>query len=45
MIESRIKTAHIYDEENAKEIVKKIYNDYYRLLVGLKEAMENQLAK
>jgi hypothetical protein len=43
MIESRIKSSHIYDEENAIEISKLIYKDYINLFNGLKEILNKQL--
>lgn len=40
MVQSRIRTAHTYDEETAKEIAKEIVNPYYTLFVECQETME-----
>ena len=40
MIESRNLTSHTYNDETAKEIVRKICGDYESLFEELKEAME-----
>ncbi|MBI4647633.1 MAG: nucleotidyltransferase substrate binding protein [Bacteroidia bacterium] len=40
MIESRIKTTHTYNEEQAKEIADFILNIYYHLFVSLKSNFE-----
>ena len=44
MTESRIKTAHTYNEETAHEIVTAIFRDYYRLFVELRIRMEKILS-
>ena len=43
MIESRIKSAHTYDEENANDITNKIYSHYIELFNQLRLTMEKQV--
>ena len=40
MIQSRIRTAHTYNEETADEIAEQIIHTYYRLFILLKENFE-----
>jgi hypothetical protein len=40
MIESRIRTAHTYNEETADEIAELIINKYYHLFIIFRDAME-----
>ncbi|MBI3193691.1 MAG: nucleotidyltransferase substrate binding protein, partial [Ignavibacteriae bacterium] len=41
MVESRIKSAHTYNEETADEIAEAILRTYYHLFVELQQTMEN----
>ncbi|MBI5214535.1 MAG: nucleotidyltransferase substrate binding protein [Ignavibacteriae bacterium] len=41
MVESRIKSAHTYNEETADEIAEAILHTYYHLFVELQQTMEN----
>ena len=40
MVQSRIKTAHTYDEETASEIAGEIVKVYYQLFVEFQRTME-----
>jgi len=40
MVQSRIRTAHTYDEETADEIADEIVNSYYDLFVAFQKTME-----
>jgi len=41
MLEDRNKTSHIYDEQAAMEIYKKIKNNHFKLLENFKQGIEN----
>ncbi|MGE5479907.1 MAG: nucleotidyltransferase substrate binding protein [Chloroflexota bacterium] len=45
MIDSRIKSTHIYDEEKIEEIAKLIYNPYARLFIELETTLLGQLGE
>lgn len=40
MVQSRIKSSHIYNEETADEIAEEIVNSYYRLFVEFQKSLE-----
>jgi nucleotidyltransferase substrate binding protein (TIGR01987 family) len=43
MVDSRVRSAHVYDEDSARDIAELIYKDYTRLFNQLKQTMQTQI--
>jgi nucleotidyltransferase substrate binding protein (TIGR01987 family) len=43
MVDSRVRSAHVYDEDSARDIAELIYKDYIRLFNQLKQTMQTQI--